>query len=100
AKRPFLGSRIAKADALELDPIREAGEAARAGGVDDGGRCVEDLVDPLHRRERLLDGIEGAQEVAERAIEEGDRGDDREELARGQGALDDAGAAVPASADE
>src|SRR4030095_16650859 len=45
-------------------------------------------------------GIEGAQEVAERAIEEGDRGDDREELARGQGALDDAGAAVPDSADD
>src|SRR5262249_47640571 len=57
AKRPFLGAGIAKADALELDPIREAGEAARAGGVDDGRWCVEDLVDSLDGRERLLDGI-------------------------------------------
>src|SRR5262249_28326211 len=81
-------------------PIREAGEAARAGGVDDGRWCVEDLVDPLDGRERLLDGVKGAQEVAEWAVEERDRGDDREELAGGQRALDDAKAAVPDGADD
>src|SRR4030095_5512755 len=77
-KRPLLVSRIAEACLFERDPVREASQDSGVGNVDDGAWHVEDLEDPFHRGDGLLDGVEGSKQLTDGAIEQDHRGGEGE----------------------